>query len=256
MLIWASRDQDWVREVPCPHDLEQEEEIKKRRKGEVEYGSWLMVCVQQQLEYGWLTSTILLGRETAVRVDTGHRHVLEGIGPTAPPFFALPPAVGTCASLFHHPSSFVAAWRLPSDHVSRPEGAYGMERGRSGDNRVQRLHPYFMGPIAAVQGIISKVDGGRHFGAVGRGRWDKGQKSLVHLSQPPQPDRVLPITTVQWAEQNHLHHPGECPEPVGRELAGLGGECCDLTATTGHGCAVSLDLQFLDSEEASGRPIM
>ena len=36
VLIWASRDQDRVRQVPCLHDPEQEEEIKKRRKQEVE----------------------------------------------------------------------------------------------------------------------------------------------------------------------------------------------------------------------------
>ena len=36
VLIQASRNQEWVRQVPCPHDPEQEDEIKKRRKQDVE----------------------------------------------------------------------------------------------------------------------------------------------------------------------------------------------------------------------------
>ena len=75
-----------------------------------------------------------------------------------------------------------------------------------------------------VQGVVGEVERGRHLGAVGHVRWDKGQESLVHLSQPPQPDRVSPISTVRWAEQNEKpHHLGERPEPLGKELAGLEG---------------------------------
>ena len=116
---------------------------------------------RQRMEYEPLTSMILLGWETAVRVDTGHRHILEGIGPTAPPSFALPPAVGTCASLFHHPSSSVAAWPLPSDCVSGPEGAYRMERGRSGDNRGPRLPPIFLGPSGRYKESLARSSRGR-----------------------------------------------------------------------------------------------
>ena len=85
---------------------------------------------------------------------------------------------------------------------------------------------------------------------MGRVRWDDGQVSPVHLSQPSQPNRVSPISTVRWAQQNGK------PHHQGKELAGIEGIAVILLPLLGHGCAVLPDLQFLDSEEASGRPIL
>ena len=151
---------------------------------------------------------------------------------------AVPPRVGTTHLLRPGPAlSFFFCRRLTAAIRSCVLTRRCPQRGRSGDNRGPRLLPINFELIAAVQGIISEVGQRRQPGAVGRVRWDEGQVSPVHLSQPSQPDRVSPISTAWLAQPSNYAIHGDA---IGEGACWIGEESCDLTATAEKGLCCDL----------------
>ena len=139
------------------------------------------------------------------------------------PAMAVPPRVGTINIMPRGPApSFFFCRRLAPAVRSCVRTGRCLQWGGSGYNRGPRF-PLFMCSSRRYEESLARSSGGGTLAPWDTSGGTRGRNHRYNSPSPFQPDRVLPISTVRWAEQNGKPSSGGSPGPLGKELPGLEG---------------------------------